>query len=95
MINMSRFRRGSAPLLPRPSSSSLAYGCGLVVVAFLGGERAPGFVAGCVGVRGLRHDTLQTSSVIEFHADVDDDLQSLIKYQWHVGIGSIATSAGS
>jgi hypothetical protein len=69
--------------------------CGLVVVAFLGGERAPGFVRGRFGVRGLRLDALQTSSVIEFPADVDVDLQSLIKYQWLVGIGSIATSAGS
>jgi hypothetical protein len=69
--------------------------CGLRVVAFLGGERAPGFAAGCFGVRGLRHDARQTSSVIQFPADVDDDLQSFIKYHWHVGIGSIATSAGS
>jgi hypothetical protein len=68
---------------------------GLVVVAFLGGERAPGFVAGCFGVRGSRLNARQTSSVIEFPADVDVDLQSLIKYHWHVGIGPIATSAGS
>jgi hypothetical protein len=48
--------------------------CGLVVVAFFGGERAPGFVAGCFGVCGLRHDAFQTSSVIEFPGDVDVDL---------------------
>jgi hypothetical protein len=79
---------------PDPAGLALA-GCGRVVVRFLGGERAPGFVAGCFGVCGLRHDALQTSSVIEFPGDVDVDLQSLIKYLWRVGIGSIATSAGS
>jgi hypothetical protein len=51
-----------------------AYGCGLVGVAFLGGERAPGLVRGGVGVCGLRLDALQTSSVIEFPGDVDVDL---------------------
>jgi hypothetical protein len=68
--------------------------CGLVVVAFLGGERAPGFVRVALVYAPCGIDALQTSSVIEFPADVDDDLQRLIKYQWHVGIGSLATSAG-
>jgi hypothetical protein len=68
---------------------------GSVVVAFLGSEPAPGFVRGCFGVCGLRLGALQTSSVIEFPGDVDVDLQSLIEYRGHGGIGSIATSAGS
>jgi hypothetical protein len=48
-----------------------------------------------LGYAGCGIDALQTSPVIEFPADVDVDLQSLIKYHWQVGIGSIATSAGS
>jgi hypothetical protein len=70
-------------------------GCGLVGLRFLAanGRWASSGVA--FGVCGLRHDALQTSSVIEFPGGVDVDLQSLIKYQWHVGIGSKATSAGS
>jgi hypothetical protein len=57
------------------------------------GRRAAYGVA--LAYAGCGIDALQTSSVIEFPADVDDDLQSFIKYRWHVGIGPTATSAGS
>jgi hypothetical protein len=70
--------------------------CGLVVVRFFGGERAPGFVRSVALVyAGCGIGALQMSSVIEFPLDVDIDPQSLIKYLGHVGIGSISTSAGS
>jgi hypothetical protein len=67
----------------------------LVWLRFLAAKGRPAGSGVALVYAGCGIDALQTSSVIEFPGDVDVDLQSFIKYQWHVGIGSIATSAGS